>query len=605
MKGLLVFCIIVVLAEGALAYEFQVGSGQEYATIKLAMLAASNGDTITVHDGNYAGRVIIDKEVLLRSVNGYEHTFIQADTLWASPLDIYADNVVVEGFSVFGATSASGISVHGVSGVEIRNNRSGWDASHNNRMGIQLYSNAGVRTEAVTISGNICSFNNEGGIYVNSNYHVVENNICNYNQSSIYDGIAGITTYATEGCTIKGNICRGNDIGLKYSYNSAMDVIVDNELSSNTQYGLHAYFQQYQCITGNRIEDNGTAGIYLNGVYYARFWSNTLSGNTVGVDARNCSEIGFHLNSFSDATKFLHTGNSNFYFRSPTMLCYTYNHNTYKGWMGNFYDDLVGEDEDGNGISDSTYPMDDYVDTMPLIVPREEFNLQVWFLHDLWMYRNNEVQSAKQHYLQGAGDSHIWIADGAVVDGMSYPAGTEEDQSTWTGMFEHYNFDSHDFTVEIGYWNGTDFVPGGPEGTVSYRLGRQVHYFASSAEAMGIPGGASLAIRLTVNNHHLHRFVTGAARSYITAPMGSGEYIDYDSTLEIPDLRISHVDTQEFDYILLEWDPISGATTYNVYSRDMPYGAFVPEPTGTGINATEWLDFEILPRKFYKVTAED
>jgi len=603
MKALLMLGFLVMLA-GLGANELLVGVGQDYESIKLAMVAAEDGDTITVGDGNYIGRVIVDKEVTIRSLNGSEYTFVQADTLWASPFDVYADNVTVDGFSVYGASSAPGISIKGAAGVQILNCRSGWDPSHTNKVGIQLFSHEGIYPHQNVISGNTCSYNTEGGIYLVGNYHLVQSNICDHNQSPIYSGIYGIATYAGEGCTIKGNQCRYNDIGLRYYYNSAMDAVVDNQLNSNDEYGIHAYHQGYLSIAGNQILDNGQAGIYLSGVHSSMFWSNELSDNTVGVDARYCQELGFYLNSFSDVTKFVHQGNSSFSYRSPTKLCYVYNYNVHKGWMGNFYNDYPGEDEDGNGIGDSTYDLGDCVDTMPLIVGRDQFNLQVWFLHDLLMYRDSEIESTQQHYLQGDGNSHIWIADGAVVDGISYPAGVLADQTTWTGMFFHYNFDLYDFTVEIGYWDGIQFNPGGPEETISYRNGRQIRYFNSSEAAFVIPGGSSLAVRLTVNNINLHRFVTGAAWSYITAPIGSPEYIDYDSSIDSPSVRISHVASPEFNYVYLEWDPVPGALAYNVYSRDIPYGAFTLEPSGTAVETLSWTDFdESSSRKFYKVTA--
>lgn len=607
MKHYLMLIVFWFLVTSIFATELLVGAGQEYATIKLAMLSAADGDTITVHDGTYIGGVRVNREVMLRSINGAEHTFVQADTVWVSPFEVYANNVVIDGFSAYGATSRNGIGIYGTSGVVIRNNRCGWAPGYSNQLGIQLYADSyGTLADNVTISGNICSYNEEGGIYINSGNHLVENNICEHNQSPVYPEIAGISAYATHNCTIKGNQCRYNDIGVKYYYNSGFDAVVDNVCSNNEDHGIWAHFQHDMQYARNEIHDNGISGIRISGLWDSWFWANRLSGNTLGLYVRDSSYIGFHLNSFSDITKFEFLNSDEISFRSPTKLCYTYNFTTFKGWMGNYYNDVTGEDLDGDGIDDSTYDLGDYIDTMPLVQHRDQYNLQVWFLQDIMMYRNSEIEIGGLRVMNSDYTSHVWIADGAVVDGISYPAGTFEDQGSWTGQLTRYNSSSEDYTVEIGYWDGSQFVPGGPQCDVNSHYGRVVEHLACSEAAFGIPGGSSLALRLTVNNTILYRFKTGAAFSYITAPIGSPEYIDHDSDLESPVLRISRVASQKFNYIALEWDPVPGASSYNVYSRDMPYGPFTLETTGTTIEVTQWFDFEEgADRKFYKVTAVD
>jgi nitrous oxidase accessory protein len=593
-----------------IANELHVGVGQDYSTINEAIQSATDGDTVIVHDGTYPGRVIVNKEIYLHSLNGAEYTFVHPDTVWTPGIDIFAANVVVEGFSVYGATSGAGIAVNGTSFVEIRNNRVGWDSSHRNRNGIQFFSLGGVQNTNIKIIGNICSYNTEGGIYVNSHDHLIEGNICEYNQGS-YPEIFGIGLYATWDCTVKDNICRYNDVGIKYYYNSGSDTVVNNQISNNTEYGIWAHHQNYMMYSGNEIRDNNGPGLRLSGLARGAFWGNTLSGNTQGVYIKDSNDIDFHLNSFFDDDKFEIINCSEFEFMTPVKMCYAYGVNTYKSVMGNYYSDFTGPDEDGDGLGDDTYYYQiggEYNDTKPLITTRENYNLQVWFLNNEQMFRNNEKQEGTFTEIGANGDSYVWIADGPTIDGISYPAGFSVDFTTWTGAISGRvvpdSPNSYDFTLELGYSNGTDFTAGGPEVNVSYTTWQHPITFHSSENAFFIPGGNYLALKATANGSFEHGFRGGGGWAYISAPIGSPEYVDYENSLEAPQVTITYVSTEEFTYVELEWDAVLGASAYNVYSSNTPDGEFSLEPTGTGIAETSWIDFiETEQKKFYKVTA--
>jgi parallel beta-helix repeat protein len=610
MKTFYLISWILLFALPLMCLDLHVGPGLPETSIQAAMLAVADGDTITVHDGSYSGRVIVNKEVYLRSLNGAEYTFVQPDTVWIPGIDIVADNAIVEGFSVSGATSSSGIAVNGASNLEIRYNRAGWDSSHRNRMGIQFQNSADFRTPTNNkLIGNTCSWNTEGGIYVFNEYHLVEGNTCEYNQNSVYDGIAGIRLYATRNCTIKDNICRYNHVGIKYAYNSWYDTVVNNLLAYNTEFGLHSWHQTYMMYAGNEAIDNEGPGFWISGIELAFFWGNRLSGNEVGIEIMDAEKINFHLNSFFDDEKFLMTDCADFSFKTAVNLCYAYGVNTYKSQMGNYYNDFTGPDADGDGLGDDTYyyQIGDYIDNKPLITSREHYNLQVWFLRDAMMFRNSEVQSGYRFELPGIGSSHVWIADGPTIDGMSYPAGIMADNTTWTGAITVPSpVNSYDYTLEIGFSDGTNFIPGGPEAVVTYTTWQFPVSFVSSESDFMIPGGHYLAMRITVDNTYSHVFRGGGAWGYVSAPIGSDEYVDYENDLDAPILQISYVHTEEFQYVIVEWDAVAGASSYDVYSCATPDGEFTLEPSGTSISETEWIDFiESDTHRFYKVVARD
>jgi hypothetical protein len=63
-------------------------------------------------------------------------------------------------------------------------------------------------------------------------------------------------------------------------------------------------------------------------------------------------------------------------------------------------------------------------------------------------------------------------------------------------------------------------------------------------------------------------------------------------------LEISHDGTN----VLLEWDAVTGFTTYQVYTCDTPYGEYVKDVSGTFPTPTSWTKPEPSQKQFYLVT---
>jgi hypothetical protein len=53
----------------------------------------------------------------------------------------------------------------------------------------------------------------------------------------------------------------------------------------------------------------------------------------------------------------------------------------------------------------------------------------------------------------------------------------------------------------------------------------------------------------------------------------------------------------------LDWDAVSGATSYKVYSCEDPYGLYTEDETGTFLTPTSWTKPEPASKMFYQVTA--
>ena len=84
------------------AIAVDAGGGGDFATITEGVGAAANGDTIDVSPGIYLEHVVVNKAVLLRSLEGSGATEISYGTTAFDVLDITVNGVVLSGFTITG-----------------------------------------------------------------------------------------------------------------------------------------------------------------------------------------------------------------------------------------------------------------------------------------------------------------------------------------------------------------------------------------------------------------------------------------------------------------------------------------------------------------------
>ncbi len=344
--------------------ELHVGPGQTYSTITDAVTAASEHDTIIVHDAgadpDYEENVDVNVEYLTIKEADGEDVTVKAASSDDHVLDVTADHVTIRGLDIYGAGGLkAGIYISsGIQHCTIENNRCGWDPSHfNSQYGIQLDSSS-----SNTLSGNTCNNNSYGiylnsstnntlsdnlcsninfniyldsstnntlsgnistsipyGIYLNfSNNNTLSGNICtssgiymwsssnNRLLSNICNNNDGITL--SDHCdnnTIWGNICNSNGCGIRLDYGlyyaPTCNTLSDNICDSNSLYGIHLWSSTNNNLSSNRCNNNGNTGIHLE--YYSN--GNTLSGNTCESNTNygiyfNAGYNRTYLNTLSD-----------------------------------------------------------------------------------------------------------------------------------------------------------------------------------------------------------------------------------------------------------------------------------------------------------------
>jgi len=282
------------------------GNSPCYTTIQAAINAANSGDTIKVADATYHESVNINKSLTLqggqagvdaRNRSGAESIIDNA----CSPVQINADNVTLDGFTVQGSTQADPCTIAGIwmnpgglgfaGGAQILNN-----IVQNNISGIEL-DNSGALPAKVQYNL-VRSNNNPGpgsGNGIQTNFGLVNATIDNnkfigQTSSSILSAAptssvtisnntldTGIVLFISTGITITGNSSIGNTVsGTIYLgggdsavtissnvlNNGVEGVVVDNAFGTNSNITVSAN----NCIAGNSTAGlRVTSGAYTGG----------------------------------------------------------------------------------------------------------------------------------------------------------------------------------------------------------------------------------------------------------------------------------------------------------------------------------------------------
>ena len=451
------------------------GDGSEvspWKTIGKAIIEASDGDTIEVMDDNddsitdYEENPVVGKQLCIKRYDDDDTPpLVQAADPNNSVFEVIADNVIISGLAIKGATGSldTGIYLHSVADCTISGNN-----LENNYYGIYLNHASGNR-----ISGNNDNNNDNCGIYMwNSSGNVLSNNNADNN------GSTGIYLSSSSGNTIFGNRADNNESRGIYLRNSSDNNTIYNNNADNNMYGIVL------------------SGSSSNAIYFNTFYNNESSDISSGSSSVNC-------------------------WRSPTAFCYLYQ-STHKSYLGNYYSDYNGNDENNDGIGDTPYdlPGDEPDDEYPLIRPFDCYPLQTWWLQNDAMDKGDQTGPSGSISI-GAGLSSVLKAN--------YPAAQDSPflfDATWTGRltFASAPQTGDAFTIDIGYSDGTTFTAGGPQTTVQGDGTRTAFTFETQAAGFTVPAGTYLALKITNTSTFDYSIMTGAGSSYISSPESDPGY---------------------------------------------------------------------------------
>ncbi len=214
-----------------------VGKNKPYKTIKSALNAANDGDSILVYEGTYReGNIEILKRIKLIGIN---YPVLDGEKKYEI-VSVKIDNVTVSGFKLIN----SGISsIVDIAGIKIYNTRN------------------------VYIKNNILS-ETFFGIYVQNSIkcEVINNKLSATTKIEQNNG-NGIHSWKSDSLTITNNTIVGHRDGMYFEFTTHTNV-VNNISRNNLRYGLHFMFSHNNRYITNIFENNGAgvAVMYSNHV---------------------------------------------------------------------------------------------------------------------------------------------------------------------------------------------------------------------------------------------------------------------------------------------------------------------------------------------------
>ncbi|WP_220682504.1 NosD domain-containing protein [Methanofollis formosanus] len=335
-KSIGIFCLILLLIAPTTATTLYVdGGGGEgvYTTIKDAIDAAAEGDTIFVRAGTYPA--FSDLTIPNLTLTGEGSDIVIVDGNGAN-LEIKGSGTTLEGLTIL---KASVLSVYG----------------HDCIIRDCVFDGMTASTTMIIYAPN-CMFANNSVLNLSSGTHTAIN-------------VKGASPRIVNNTFV--NIPGANG-ALFIRKEAANATIEDNIFENGTcTYTLNLHYATGCTIANNTFKDNTGDAIRI---WKAEATNNTITRNTFtrngGIiywrEAGDNNQI--FLNTFTDnkGAFTIHTGTTAptlTHWNSTAPITYTYNSTTHTGYLGNFWSAHTGDDENNDGVIDTPYVLPDGLGT--------------------------------------------------------------------------------------------------------------------------------------------------------------------------------------------------------------------------------------------------
>jgi parallel beta-helix repeat protein len=340
-------CIILIFMLGTFATQagakvliVDSSGGGNHTLIQEAVEGARTGDIIIVNPGVYRENIIVDKDLtilsnLSLSSNDTNRTFIIGAASDSDVIDIYSNNVTIEGFYIIG----------GSSGME------------RDLIGINLES-----VENCSVSNSTLVLNDIGICLNNSTSNYLDNNLVSL-------GKKGISLVDSSENMVSNNTVIRDSYGFSLN-NSTNNTLINNTAEDNI-LGISLVKSEGNIFTYNTLRGNAYA---INGEAAKSNFiiNNTVSLNDIGINLNGSLENTIYENRFSNFLDVVDDGKNIWNSSSK----------------GNFWHNYSGQDADGDGIGDTPYVVNqttESIDYMPIFSINNTENANGNVSQNMWI----------------------------------------------------------------------------------------------------------------------------------------------------------------------------------------------------------------------------
>lgn len=333
-------------------------------TLGEALSQAVEGAALQLQNGVYDGKIVIDKPLTIRGVEG---TLIQGDGK-GTVITIDAPDVLISGVTITGSGLLLETMDAGVL-ITTEGDRARIEDSHlqGNLIGVNVKGpdDAIIRGNKIVgrqdlrpnERGNGVHLWNTPGSMVEKNYfrHGRDGIFVNTSKKNVFHGNKfeklrfAVHYMYTNQSEVSGNVSIGNHLGFALMYSDRL-TMRNNRSIRDRDHGIMLNYANHAEITGNVVENGGEKCVFIYNSNRNLFEENRFEGCPIGV----------HFTGGSADNQFT----ANAFIANETQVKYV--GSRWLDWAtdgrGNYWSDHAAFDLDGDGIADSAYRPNDLMD---------------------------------------------------------------------------------------------------------------------------------------------------------------------------------------------------------------------------------------------------
>lgn len=180
---------------------------------------------------------------------------------------------------------------------------------------------------------------------------------------------AGIFVGAAN-CKISNNTIFKNEVGI-FLTNSSTNTVDNNTVSDNA-FGVFLKYSNSNVLANNSVSGNNYGVTIRYSKNNVLFYNNVFD-NHYGIYTAYSHNNYVYLNNFIDNDKIIFSRSTNSWdTRSP--VTYNYNGSSFESYMGNYWDNYEGKDENGDGVGEKPHKKTESDNA--LVEPFESYNVK-------------------------------------------------------------------------------------------------------------------------------------------------------------------------------------------------------------------------------------